>query len=379
MRPSQGLEVKVGLLVIVSFIATITMIMLADKISFEHYYRIAVYLDDAGGLRVDSPVTLSGITIGNVVAVEHSEDPRGAIRVVARIKGHEQIPRTARLTLSSSGIFGDSFLAFAATGPSGGGYLSTDGTASMVASQGFLGQATEQAKNILQAVTKLADDATINDVRRLVHNAGDLAGDGAKLAHTLAAQDQHLTQVITNLQSITDNLKIAADTLAKRTDDIASHLDSTLATTQAKVNMMTGDVENTLNKVDDLLGTTQGLLDGHRAELGTLIDSLAHTATHAAGILKAIESGQGVLGRLVYSKDLASNLDAVVIDLTVAAHILEQHPSSVVWGESRAERAEATRQRERLTQEHSFHRDLGDPPPVSAPAAGEAPAALPAH
>ncbi len=57
-----------------------------------------------------------GITIGNVDAIEHSDDPQGAILVRARIKSHQSIPRNATLALSSSGIFGDSFLAFESHG-----------------------------------------------------------------------------------------------------------------------------------------------------------------------------------------------------------------------------------------------------------------------
>lgn len=371
MRPSQQLELKVGLLVVSGIVATIVMIMLSDKLSFEHYYRINAFLDDAGGLRMGSPVTLSGITIGNVVDIEQSDDPRGAIRVVARIRDHEHIPRNAALELASSGIFGDSFLAFTKHGPSDG-WLSTDGTAAVIASPGFLVQASEQAKTILHNVSGLLDEATARDMKRLVKNAADLAGDGAQVAHTLAGERQQLGEILQNLQEVSTTLR----SVASRGDSITGHLDHTLAVVDARVRILGDRAEATVDRVDALLASVQDAIDQNRRALGQTLGELAQAAGSAAQVLHAVAAGQGVLGRLVTSRDLAADVDRIAVNLTVMAQLLATHPSDVVWGESRATRAAAERQRDQLLMQHRLDQDFGGAGTAAAPApAGTAPPA----
>src|SRR3954469_6139720 len=100
MRPSQRLEIKVGLLIIAGVVALVTMVMMSDKVSFERYYRVAAYMKDAGGLRLKSPVTLSGIGVGHVDHISQATNPRGPIRVDLKILNGIRIPSDAELELA---------------------------------------------------------------------------------------------------------------------------------------------------------------------------------------------------------------------------------------------------------------------------------------
>ncbi len=377
MKPSLGLEIKVGLLVILGFVGTMVMIMLADKLSFEHYYQISVYLDDAGGLRDGSPVTLSGITIGNVSAIEHAEDARGAILVHARIKSHEGIPRNATLALSSSGIFGDSYLAFESHGPSGG-YLATDGSAAVTASPGFLSQASAEAKGILHNVAGLLDQSSSQDIRRLIHRAADLASAGADVAKTLADQDKRIASMLDDLHAVAGDLRAATKDLSARVGTLSDHLDATLTGANGHLKDVNEHLDATLAKVDGLVDSASAIVSGRHQDIDLLIHQMAMAATHAAAVLRAVDSGQGVLGRLVFSRDLAHEVDALAADLTVAAQILSQHPSSLVWGESSKEKAQAEQERNHLLMQGAFHQDFGEHPDQAAPPPSAAPAAPPA-
>ena len=60
MESTRSLEIKIGLLVVASLSALVAVILTADRFDFESEYTITVFLSSAEGLKVGSPVTLSG-------------------------------------------------------------------------------------------------------------------------------------------------------------------------------------------------------------------------------------------------------------------------------------------------------------------------------
>jgi phospholipid/cholesterol/gamma-HCH transport system substrate-binding protein len=365
MRTPQGLEIRVGLLIILGVVATVVMIMLSDKLSFERYYHISIYLDDAGGLRSGSPVTLSGIAIGNVTTIDISDDPSGQIRADARIRDTVRIPANAILNMSSSGIFGDSFLAF--TSPSHGprSFLALDGSAHVKAMPSFMGIATDEAKGILQNLSGVIDKDTAGNTKLLLAKA-------ASLAEHIESQDRRIDALLDNLQIISENLKATTTNINHHSEAIANHLDSTLGTIDQRVQSMTTRADVVIDKLGNVATQANDLLDQHRQDLATLVVNLRTLSSHAANISAAIDSGQGVLGRLVFSHDLAQDVDNIAADLSVAAKMIDEHPSTLVWGQSSKEANEAKSLHQHLLLERNFHQDFGDHAAVSPapPASG---------
>jgi len=373
MRTPQGLEIRVGLLIILGVAATVVMIMLSDKLSFDSYYHINIYLDDAGGLRSGSPVTLSGIGVGSVTTIETSDDPLGQIVVGARIKQSVKIPKSAVLSMSSSGIFGDSFLAFTGQSRGSTAFLDIDGSAKVKAAPSFMGQATEQAKNILANLSTVLDGANAANAKRVVANAADISASAAGLVAHLETQDRQIDDLIANLQAISANLKQTTANISKHSDAITNHLDSTLNTIDENVQTMATHANTAIDKMSSVATQADDMISQHRQDLSTLIGNLRTLSGHAAAISAAIDSGQGVLGKLVFSRDLAKQVDTIAIDFAVAAKMLNEHPSALVWGPSSRETKEANAYRDQLTQEQNFHQDFGVT--ATAPAGTSAPAA----
>jgi len=373
MRTPQGLEIRVGLLIILGVAATVVMIMLSDKLSFDSYYHINIYLDDAGGLRSGSPVTLSGIGIGSVTTIDTSDDPLGQIVVGARIKQSVKIPQGAVLSMSSSGIFGDSFLAFTSQSRGSSVFLATDGSAKVKAAPSFMGQATEQAKDILATLSTILDKQTAANAKRVIANAADISGSASGLVAHLESQDHKIDELIENLQAISANLKQTTASINKHSDAITNHLDSTLSTIDQNVQTMATHANTAIDKLSSVATQADDIISLHRQDIAALIDNLRTLSTHAAAISGAIDSGQGVLGKLIFSRDLAKQVDTIAIDFAVAAKMLNEHPSALVWGPSSKETREANAYRTQLTQEQNFHQDFGDP--ANATGAKSVPAA----
>jgi phospholipid/cholesterol/gamma-HCH transport system substrate-binding protein len=362
MRPAQRLEIRVGLLILLGAVATVVMIMVSNKISFEHYYRVTVYMADATGLRIGSPVTLSGVVIGKVSSVRQTDDQRGAILVELGVREAARIPRTSTVEMASSGIFGDSSVAFTAHGR-GGDYIADDGTAEMVAGPGFFEETMAQAKGIMRSLSGLLDDQTRDDAKRLVKNAADLAGESAKLAKGLNDQNARLAEVVDNLRAITSDLKAAVASFAERSDSIAERIDSTLGSVQKRVEGVADSADAAIGRIDDLAGHADQILVDHRADIAVLLRKARDAMTHVASITAAIDAGQGVIGQLVFNRDLAKDVNNLAIDLSVAADQLNEHPSNLVWGPSSSERHAADARRQRLKMARAFDLDFGSPAP----------------
>jgi ABC-type transporter Mla subunit MlaD len=146
MRPTATLELKVGLLILIGIIATVALVLMTDRIRFDRFYTVKAYVGDAAGLRPNSPVTVDGIRVGDVVSLNAVSDPRGNIQVVMRINERSTIASDSKLTIASSGIFGDSFFAFSGSSDPNAVALKKDGTAEVQASRGFLDKQVSRRK-----------------------------------------------------------------------------------------------------------------------------------------------------------------------------------------------------------------------------------------
>ncbi|MBA3710311.1 MAG: MCE family protein [Planctomycetes bacterium] len=370
MRPSQRLEIKVGLLIVTGVIATVVMVLMSDKISFESTYVISAFMDDAAGLRKNSSVTLSGIPIGKVDRILAAKDTRGSIRVEMKINKAFLVPEGSLLQMSTSGIFGDSSLAFAPPrGKAVEATLPTNGTAAVVATPGFLDTLTIQAKGIMGALTGILTDDTRDDVKRLIRRAADLADHGAAVAKNLDENQAQLTEIFEQLRGITKDLKGVSAALSEHAGSIAAKIDTTLGAIDARVESIAARADATLGSINNLAGHADQLLADHRSDIGLMLRKFRDISVHVANITSELDLGEGVIGQLLVNRDLAKDVNGIAIDLAVAADLINDHPETLVWGTTKALRDEYRARRERMKMKRSFAEGFGKKPETArAPA-----------
>ncbi len=344
MRPVQKLEIKVGLLVAAGMLSVVTMVMMSDRISFERYYPIDVFLPDAGGLRLSSPVTLSGIDVGEVAAIEAA--PPGsmaAIRARLKIKRSQVIPAGSTVQLATSGLFGDSSLAFSVdpVAAVSGRVLPTDGSAKLLANPAFLDEASAMAKGLLKGLNNTLDAQAQADIKRLLANAADLAGEGAALAKGLNAQQAKLGELLTNLGTISADLGKRTESIATRLDQVLARAEQTLLTVDEKGGRLFDSADQAVRRADGILAT-------NAADLHALVGNLAALSATAGRIAAAIDAGEGVAGRLINDRQLADQLADIAVDLSVVSRRLVEDPSTVVWGKNATQVNEDQAARTRL-------------------------------
>jgi ABC-type transporter Mla subunit MlaD len=361
MRPVHQLEIKVGLLVLAGLIGTSTLIMTADKFRIESTYVVTAYLKDAGGLRVDSPVTLSGIAVGKVAQIEFV--PSGspdAVKAAITIAQGVKLPADVEAHLATSGVFGDASLALAAPAKSSGSPLPADGTGVIRVQPGFLDRAADQANGILGAVDDLLDPKTRSEAKRLVTAAADLATHAAGVAKGLDEQQGKIAAILANLEAVTGELKATTVTLNQRLDPLLTKMDATFE----KAGTLADHGALAIADLDGLVLAANGVLTENRERVAQLLTGAAGAASKAQRVLAALEGGQGVLGQLLLNRDLAKDLQTVSVDLAAAATQVADKPSRLVFDDSDGQRQADQAKRNREKMRRTLAEGLGQPAPV---------------
>ncbi|HEX3135367.1 MAG TPA: MlaD family protein [Planctomycetota bacterium] len=382
MKPSSKLELKVGMLIIGGIIATVALVLLTDRIRFDSYYTVNAFLADAAGLRQGSPVTLDGVRIGEVEGVTVVGDARGNIQVKLRVNQRHPIPSDSKLTLASSGIFGDSFMAFSGASDPKAPLLPMDGTASVQASRGFFDKAGQQAEVILSGVSDLLAGETRNDIKRLIKGAADLAESGKRLADNLDAQNKVLGETLTSVKTLSDNLRVSVAELQTKVDGIFVRVDSVLATVDTQAKTLGDKTAGTIDRVDGFVQKATVVLDQSGPELAQTLTAARELSQKIQRIADALAAGEGVAGQLLVNRQLAQDLNNTAIDLSRTAAVIADHPETLVFGMSSQESAAQRARREREKQRRSFNEGYGAGIPVVVevpPKATPPPATQPAN
>jgi phospholipid/cholesterol/gamma-HCH transport system substrate-binding protein len=364
MRPASKLELKVGMLIVGGIIAAVAMVLLTDRVRFDTTYTVRAYVTDAAGLRSGSPVTLDGLRVGEVESCSVVGDPRGNVQVVLRVSQRHRIPSDAQLSLASSGIFGDSYMAFSGARDPQAPQLPMDGTAEIKASRGFFDKASQQAEAILGGVSDLMSSDTRQDIKRLIRGAADLAESGKRLADNLDAQNKVLGETLTSLRDLSLEMKKTVTDLQNRVDRTLDKVDGLVSTVDTQAKELGNKTTATISRVDGLVVQASGVLEQNGPELSRTLVAARQLAERVQRIADALAAGEGVAGQLIVNRQLAQDLNNTAIDLSRTAAIVAEHPEVLVFGMSNEESAAQRAKREREKQRRSFQEGYGTGIPV---------------
>jgi len=320
-------QLKVGALALGALTALTVLIFLLSGSTgglFTRKINLKAYFENANGLKVGSPVTLNGVTIGNVISVHivpnHEPD---AVEVISRV-GADYLPSLhtdSTVSINQAGVLGDSFVDISsvyAKGPAPADNatlktISTPGIQDVVRTSQ---ESIQQLQKVIVKVGTLVD--TLNAGKGTV---GMLLNDpevAKKIVRTID-QLQTLTTAIASGQGSIGKLinddelyNHANDTIAKL-DDIAGKLDKGQGTAGK---LLTDD--KLYDNLNLAIANTNELLTGINAGKGSLgklakdpalANKVEESITRLNGILKGLEEGKGSIGQMFQNKSLYDNLD----------------------------------------------------------------------
>src|ERR1700712_1948918 len=120
MAQEKSIEVKVGVLILVSLGILAAFVLIMGGLSFEKTYTLYVDFDNPGGLQSGAPVRVAGVKVGKVTELSFMGgkiDPvtkrrtlvRAKVAVEARVK--ESIHEDADFYVTTQGVLGEQYMA----------------------------------------------------------------------------------------------------------------------------------------------------------------------------------------------------------------------------------------------------------------------------
>jgi len=127
MRQTRAIELGTGLFVLLGFAALFFLVTQITNREFglgDGGYRLIASFEQVGGLKPGAPVSMSGVTIGRVEAIEYDFDEYMA-RVTMRIdRRFDRIPEDSDAGIFTAGLLGGQYIGI---GPGGSEAFLADG------------------------------------------------------------------------------------------------------------------------------------------------------------------------------------------------------------------------------------------------------------
>lgn len=292
-------QLKVGALVLVAVAILISLIFLMSGSTgglFSHKLVLRTYFDNASNLKNGAPVTLEGVTIGNVtrIRVVPSHAPK-SVEVRMRIgqRAISLLHTDSTTVIAQAGVLGDSYVDITsknATGPppANGAELTSMDAPSIQEVVNSSEIALKQITGLMSRIDTFFD--TLNSKK----------GTAGKLMNDPELYNK-LTKVTTNLETITRTMAGGQGTLGKLIHD---------DTLYQKLNTSVDRLSSITTALDEGKGTAGKLLKDD-----SLYKNLNQAVASTNELVSNINKGKGALGKLASDQEFANRLNDTVNNL----------------------------------------------------------------
>jgi phospholipid/cholesterol/gamma-HCH transport system substrate-binding protein len=113
MRSTRTIDISTGLFVLLGFAAILFMVTQITNREFSldsSSYRLTASFENVGGLKAGAPVSMAGVTIGRVEAIQYDMSLLKAV-VTLRIDGrYDAIPNDSDASIFTAGLLGGQYV-----------------------------------------------------------------------------------------------------------------------------------------------------------------------------------------------------------------------------------------------------------------------------
>lgn len=321
-------ELRVGFLVAIAlFIAMAATLYITREGGLPFLggqYTVYSYLRDVNGLKVGSPIHLSGVEVGSVKRVEFAQpgDPAPVkVRMTLRTDIQDRITTNSLVTVGSLGVLGEKMLDVD-PGPPGGTPIPDQGEIPGEAEgdpiKGIILDASRTMKDIRDLAREIQEgqgtlgallkrDELHDRLLALIAKAGDVftdldrqEGTFGKLIHDPQIYD-NLNQLVATMKDLVVRIDSGDGAIGKLVHD-------------REVGRQIARTTENLAKVTDRLNQGEGTL-GALIRERALYDRLDALAANFGSVAARIERGDGTAGQLVHDRELYDNLNKTAAEL----------------------------------------------------------------
>jgi phospholipid/cholesterol/gamma-HCH transport system substrate-binding protein len=337
-------QLKVGVLVLAALVALTALIFLMSGDTggfFAGKLTLHSYFEDSAGLKVGAPVTLEGVTIGNVKQIRIDPTRKlTPVEVILKVsKKYSSSLRTdTKASLSTVGVLGDTVLDLDSKHASGpevqnNAELGTNETPNLSdvikSSQGTI----EQLNTILAKIDNLVDALNTGkgSIGQLI-NSPDLYN---KAVATVNQLNSLVDQISSGKGSI--GKLVSDDTLYKNANDTVarlSHIADQLDAGQGTAGKLLKDEElyDNLNKTVAQTNQLMTQINSGQGALGVMVkdpqfaQKFQDTVTKLDSILNRVDNGEGTLGQLVRNPALYNSSDQMLTEARGLVTAIREDP-----------------------------------------------------
>ena len=323
----QWSQLRVGALVLVAMAVLVGLILLMSGSTgglFARKLALRSYFENAAGVKPGAPVTLEGVTIGNVIRVRVVPDRNPTPVEVTMQVGYEDLSHLhtdSTAAIAQAGVLGDSYVDISsahANGPppANNAELKASGSPSI---QDVIRTSSD---SIVEVQTLTRKIETLVDSLNSRHGAvGELINDPelARKISLIATDLETITSAVANGKGSLGKL-VNDDTLYSRANSAIDRLDKiTIALDEGKgtAGKLLKD-ETLYNNLNSAVANTNQLVSEINAGKGALgkiakdpafAQKLDDTVTRLDSILKGVDEGTGTLGQLAQNRSLYDHAD----------------------------------------------------------------------
>jgi phospholipid/cholesterol/gamma-HCH transport system substrate-binding protein len=325
----RSLEVKVGVLILVSSGILAAFVLAMSGLSFQPTYKISVDFDNPGGLQSGAPVRIAGMKVGKVTelafgggAVDPTTHRRALVRATVQIEKRVEsvLHEDADFYVTTQGVLGEQFLSI------------DPGTGDKpVLREGAIVRGIDPPRlDLFLAKAYELLDTSVNGLRNNRELISDIATGAAgvlkNLNTILTDNRERITRTLANVEELTSETKtLVAETRTNYVDNpkIARTLDNVDRLTtelQRDTPPLMKDVREAtanLNRVSATVGTTEqaAKLQKTLDQVAELVGRANSTVADTQAIVAHIKKGEGTAGALVMDEEMYDDLQLLVRDL----------------------------------------------------------------
>lgn len=339
MAQEKSIEVKVGVLILLSMGILGAFILIMGGLSFEKTYPVFVDFDNPGGLQSGAPVRLAGVKVGSVDELRFMGgivDPKTNRRTLVRaklsiqVRAKDTIHEDALFYVTTQGVLGEQFLSIEP------GSLNRP-----VLAEGSIVKGLDPPRlDLFLAKAYELLDTTVTALKNNRELISDIAMNTAGLLKGLngAVTDnrERINRTMENLEKLTAE----ANSLTK--DAHTTINNPKILRTIDNIDKIAGDVQKdsqpmlkdarealaNLNRASATVGSPE-----EQAKLKKAIEDIAElasranaTASDAQQIVAHIKKGEGTVGALLMDEEVYDNVQEMVRDL-------KHNPWKFLWRE----------------------------------------------
>jgi phospholipid/cholesterol/gamma-HCH transport system substrate-binding protein len=340
MAQEKSIEVKVGVLILVSLGILAAFVLVMGGLSFEKTYTVYVDFDNPGGLQSGAPVRVAGVKCGKVTDLQFMGgkiDPKTNRRTLVRAKlaieqrVQSSIHDDADFYITTQGVLGEQFLAIDPGSPQ----------KPVVADNSIVKGIDPPRLDLFLAKAYELLDTTINGIRNNRELISDIATNTAGLLKNLnlvlTDNREKVNTIVANLEELSkeanqlthhartnyvDNPKIL------RTIDNIDRISADIQKESGPLIKDTKEAVANLNRASKVIGgeEEQQKLRKTLDELSELAARANATAADAQSIVGHIKKGNGTVGALVMDEAVYDDVQEMVRDL-------KHNPWKFLWRE----------------------------------------------